>query len=177
MSLPPEFQTFTGPKDANFIDNNNNKAAFNLVKFSARMDRTYDTAPTKGSISTHPTKNQQKNLEPTTKDNNLSYPMNVGESDQQQQGHYIMFSILESGHGKISKAANKKIAGLEFTEDQNKDIRYLKANVISVGNLVEGVKQGDIVHYDKHAGHGIQWKDDMYQVIRVGDVVIVDSKK
>jgi len=113
MSLPPEFQTFTGPKDANFIDNNNNKAAFNLVKFSARMDRTYDTAPTKGSISNHRSKNEQRNLEPTTKDNNLSYPMNVGESDQQQQGHYIMFSILESGHGKISKAANKKIAGIE----------------------------------------------------------------
>ena len=75
------------------------------------------------------------------------------------------------------KEQPKKIAGLEFTEDQNKDVRYLKANVISVGNLVEGVKQGDIVHYDKHAGHGIQWKDNMYQVIRVGDIVIVDSKK
>ena len=72
------------------------------------------------------------------------------------------------------KEQPKKIAGLEFTEDQNKDIRYLKANVISVGNLVEGVKQGDIVHYDKHAGHSIQHKDILYQVIRSGDVVLID---
>ena len=75
------------------------------------------------------------------------------------------------------KEAPKKIGGLELTEEQNKDIRYLKANVISVGNLVKGVNEGDLIYYDRHAGHGIQWKDEMYHVIQVGDIVIVDSKK
>ena len=44
------------------------------------------------------------------------------------------------------KEAPKKIGGLEFTEEQNKDIRYLKANVISVGNLVKGVNEGDLIY-------------------------------
>ena len=34
--------------------------------------------------------------------------------------------------------------------------------------------EGDVVHYDKHAGHGITWKDTMYQVIRGRDVVLVE---
>ena len=75
------------------------------------------------------------------------------------------------------KEKPKTIAGLEITEKLDSDNRYLKAKIISIGNLVEGVSINDIVHYDKHAGHGIQWKDNMYQVIRVGDIVIVDSKK
>ena len=53
------------------------------------------------------------------------------------------------------KEAPKKVGGLELTEDQNKDVRYLKGKVISAGNLVEGLNKDDIVHYDKVAGHGI----------------------
>ena len=41
---------------------------------------------------------------------NLSYPLNV-DSDR-QQGHYIMFHILQSGHGKIAKKANKKLSDI-----------------------------------------------------------------
>jgi co-chaperonin GroES (HSP10) len=39
---------------------------------------------------------------------------------------------------------------------------------------VQGLKDGDVVYYDKHAGHGITWKDTMYQVIRGRDVVLVE---
>ena len=72
------------------------------------------------------------------------------------------------------KEEPKKIAGLIMTEELDSDNRYIKANVISVGNLVEGVKEKDIVYYDKHAGHGVQYKDILYQVIRSGDVVLID---
>jgi len=73
------------------------------------------------------------------------------------------------------KEAPKKVAGLELTETQNTDIRYLKANVISVGDKVkELVKEGDIVRYDKHAGHGIEWDDHMYYVITINDIVLVE---
>ena len=43
------------------------------------------------------------------------------------------------------KTEVKKVAGLIMTEDLDEDNRYIKANVISVGNLVEGVKDGDVI--------------------------------
>jgi co-chaperonin GroES (HSP10) len=72
------------------------------------------------------------------------------------------------------KEKPKTVAGLELTEKLNSDNRYLKAEIVSTGNLVEGVNIGDIIYYDKHAGHGIQWKDKLYYVIRVEDIVIVE---
>tara|TARA_R110001592_G_scaffold109474_1_gene305257 strand:+ start:1949 stop:2206 length:258 start_codon:yes stop_codon:yes gene_type:complete len=72
------------------------------------------------------------------------------------------------------KAEPKKVAGLILTEDIDEDNRYIKANVISTGNLVEAIKDGDVVYYDKHAGHGVQYKNKLYQVIRSNDVVLID---
>lgn len=80
--------------------------------------------------------------------------------------HYIVISKI--------KEAPKKVGGLELTEKQNNDVRYLKATIISVGDKVEGLKTGDTIRYDKHAGHGIEWQDALYHVITVGDVVIVE---
>ena len=80
--------------------------------------------------------------------------------------HYIIVEKIKQGP--------KTVGGLILTEDIDDDNRYIKANVISVGNLVEGVNDKDIVYYDKHAGHGVQYKDILYQVIRSGDVVLID---
>jgi co-chaperonin GroES (HSP10) len=80
--------------------------------------------------------------------------------------HYIIVQII--------KEEPKKVAGLIMTEELDDDNRYIKAKVISAGNLVEGIKEKDIVYYDKHAGHGVQYKDMLYQVIRSGDVVLID---
>jgi co-chaperonin GroES (HSP10) len=68
----------------------------------------------------------------------------------------------------------KKVGGLILTDEVNKDNRYLKAKVISVGNLVEGINENDVVYYDRHAGHGIQHKDKFYVVIKQMDVVLID---
>ena len=68
----------------------------------------------------------------------------------------------------------KKVGGLLITEELDEDHRYNKAKVISVGNLIEGIKENDIIYYDKHAGHSIQYKDILYYVIKVGDVVLID---
>ena len=73
------------------------------------------------------------------------------------------------------KTGPKKVAGLIVTEDMDSDNRYIKADVISIGNLVEGIKEKDIVYYDKHAGHDVQYKDTLYRVIRSGDVVLIDT--
>jgi co-chaperonin GroES (HSP10) len=72
------------------------------------------------------------------------------------------------------KTEQKKVAGLIMTEKIDDDNRYIKAKAISVGNLVEGIKDGDVVYYDKHAGHGVQYKETLYYVIRNVDVVLID---
>ena len=72
------------------------------------------------------------------------------------------------------KQGPKTVGGLILTEDIDEDNRYVKATVISTGNLVEGIKNNDVVFYDKHAGHGVQYKDILYHVIRSGDVVLID---
>ena len=72
------------------------------------------------------------------------------------------------------KEAPKTVGGLELTESQNSDVRYLKGKVISAGNLVEMLKKDDIVYYDKNNGHGIQWKDKLYHVLKLGDIVMVE---
>ena len=80
--------------------------------------------------------------------------------------HYIVVENI--------KIEPKKVAGLIVTDKTDVDNRYVKADVISIGNLVEGIKEKDIVYYDKHAGHDIQHKDILYRVIRSGDVVLID---
>ena len=72
------------------------------------------------------------------------------------------------------KTGPKKLAGLIVTDETDQDNRYIKANIISCGHLVEGLKNNDTIYYDKHAGHDISWKDTLYRVIRDGDVVLVD---
>ena len=76
---------------------------------------------------------------------------------------------------KNIKTEPKKVAGLIMTDETDVDNRYIKAKVISTGNLVEGIKNNDIVYYDKHAGHDVQYKDTLYRVIRSGDVVLIDT--
>ena len=80
--------------------------------------------------------------------------------------NYIIIDLI--------KNQPKKVGGLILTEEVDSDNRYIKAKAISVGNLVEGIKQDDIVYYDKHAGHGVQYKNILYYVIRSVDVVLID---
>lgn len=72
------------------------------------------------------------------------------------------------------KETEKKQSGLIMTEETDKDLRYYKAQIVSYGNLVEFLKEGDVVWYDKHAGHGIEYKDKFYFVIKARDIVLVD---
>ena len=72
------------------------------------------------------------------------------------------------------KIEAKKVGGLILTEDIDEDNRYIKAKVVSLGKNVEGIKVDDMVYYDKHAGHGVQFKDILYYVIRSGDIVLID---
>jgi co-chaperonin GroES (HSP10) len=72
------------------------------------------------------------------------------------------------------KEAPKKVGGLELTEKQNNDVRYIKGEIVSVGDQITMLKPGDIVRYDKHAGHGIEWKDSLYYVLKISDIVLIE---
>jgi len=80
--------------------------------------------------------------------------------------HYLIIDMI--------KDEPKTVGGLILTDEVNEDNRYLKAKVISIGNLVEGIEEDDIIYYDRHAGHGIQHKDKFYGVIKQQDVVLID---
>jgi|TARA_R110000787_G_C13301176_1_gene434507 co-chaperonin GroES (HSP10) len=80
--------------------------------------------------------------------------------------HYIIVKNI--------KTEPKKLVGLIMTDNTDVDNRYIKAEIISTGHLVEGIKEKDVVYYDKHAGHSIQHEEILYQVIRSGDVVLID---
>lgn len=75
---------------------------------------------------------------------------------------------------KDIKGEQKKIAGLIMTEDTDTENRYRKAEIITCGDLVEHVESNDIVFYDKHAGHSISYDNDIYKVIRLRDIVLVE---
>ena len=72
------------------------------------------------------------------------------------------------------KEEPKKEEGLLIMDQHVDDVRYLKAKIISTGNLVEGVIDGDVIHYDRHAGHNINWKEKLYTVITAKDIVLVE---
>ncbi len=67
----------------------------------------------------------------------------------------------------------KKEEGLLIMDQHVDDVRYLKAKIISAGNMTEGIKKGDIIYYDRRAGHGIEYNDSLYQVIKQFDIVLV----
>ena len=74
---------------------------------------------------------------------------------------------------KHKVGAAKTKGGLILAEKQRDDIRYITADVVSVGDEVAGVNKGDKIYYDKHAGHGIEFEGEKYIVIKVQDVVVV----
>ena len=79
---------------------------------------------------------------------------------------YVIVDIIKEGP--------KKVGGFILTDDTDETNRYRKANIISVGNLVEVVKTGDSIYYDAVAGHDIAYNDNMYRVIRARDIVMVE---
>lgn len=74
---------------------------------------------------------------------------------------------------KVKEGTTKTKGGLMLAENQREDIRYIEAKVLSVGEEVVGVKEGDNIFYDRHAGHKIDIDKDTYHIIRLGDVVVV----
>jgi co-chaperonin GroES (HSP10) len=79
--------------------------------------------------------------------------------------HYVIVEYI--------KEEPKKTKGLLLMEKHQDDVRYRKGKIISAGNLVEGLKEDDLIYYDKHAGYGIEFEEKLYWVIKSQDVVVV----
>ena len=74
---------------------------------------------------------------------------------------------------KIKEGTTKTKGGLLLAENQREDIRYTEADILSVGEQVEGLKDGDKIFFDRHAGHKIEINKKTYHVIKAQDVVVV----
>ena len=75
------------------------------------------------------------------------------------------------------KLAPKKIGGLEISDSIDTNNRYLKGKIISKGDLCPPdniLKEGDVIYYDKHAGHEITFNDNQYYIITIKDIVLVE---
>jgi len=74
---------------------------------------------------------------------------------------------------KIEEVTTQTEGGLYLSKNDRSDIRYIEANVISIGDEVEGLKKDNKIFYDRHAGHQIEIDNKIYHVIKAQDVVVV----
>ncbi len=81
-------------------------------------------------------------------------------------GKYMLIQPVKEG-------STKNESGLILSDAHKEDIRYREATVFRIGNLVEGITEGDTVYYDRHAGFDMEIKGVVYKVIKEFDVVVV----
>tara|TARA_R110000751_G_scaffold66240_2_gene135233 strand:+ start:486 stop:746 length:261 start_codon:yes stop_codon:yes gene_type:complete len=74
---------------------------------------------------------------------------------------------------EVKETETKTSGGLVLAEAQREDIRYRKGKVITIGTDVVGVKDGDAIYFDRHAGFNIEINKQLHKVIKEQDVVIV----
>ncbi len=72
----------------------------------------------------------------------------------------------------IKEELKKSKGGLLLTEEAL-EVRYSKGKVITPGTHCQVIKPEDIIYYDKHAGHVVEFEGEMFTVIQERDVVIV----
>ena len=63
--------------------------------------------------------------------------------------------------------------GLFLAEKQREDIRYAEGTVVTAGAEAGGLKENDVIYFDKNNSHQIEVKDEIYNVVKVDNVVIV----
>jgi|TARA_R110000803_G_scaffold160944_2_gene224774 co-chaperonin GroES (HSP10) len=73
----------------------------------------------------------------------------------------------------IKQGVSETKGGLLLAEKQREDIRYEEATIISAGNEVVGIKEGDIIYFDKNNSHKIEIKKEIYSVVRMDHIVVV----
>jgi co-chaperonin GroES (HSP10) len=67
----------------------------------------------------------------------------------------------------------KTSSGILMSGEDMIGIRYKKGLVISPGDNINNIKEGDIIYYDSTAGHTVVLGGDKHTVIQERDVVVV----
>ncbi len=81
-------------------------------------------------------------------------------------GKNLIINIKKEGTTKTK-------GGLLLSENQREDIRYVQADIVSIGEEVIGLKKDDKIYFDRHAGHKIEIDKKSYRVIKAQDIVVV----
>ncbi len=81
-------------------------------------------------------------------------------------GRNLIVNVIKQGIAKTK-------GGLLLGEKQREDIRYTEGTVVSAGDEVIGVKNKDIIYFDKNNSHQIEIKKDIYTVVNMNNVVVV----
>lgn len=85
---------------------------------------------------------------------------------------------------EIKQKDHKVAGGLQLSTEFDKELRYLTAEIVAVGSKVVKemesepvqIEKGDVVWYDRHAGHEIRWTDDeSLKVLKLGDLVSIEK--
>ena len=80
-------------------------------------------------------------------------------------GKYIVITKVE--------AEVKTESGILLSAEDVGAMRYHQAVVVKPGTLVEHIKEGDEIYYDKSAGYSMFIEDTPYTIILERDVVVV----
>ena len=76
-------------------------------------------------------------------------------------GKYIIVDVVQE--------EVKGVSGLIVDTDE---LRYQRGVVIDAGSEVIGIHPGEVIYFDKHAGHSARIDDKPYTIVRERDVVV-----
>jgi len=81
------------------------------------------------------------------------------------------------GKNLIVKTSKQGISetkgGLFLAEKQREDIRYTEGVIVSAGSDITGIKENDVIYFDKNNSHQIEIRKEIYTVVHVNHVVVV----
>jgi len=80
-------------------------------------------------------------------------------------GKYIVLSEIEE--------KQKTESGILLTSEDSNQLRYKKGLILIPGTDVEVVKEGNIIYYDRNAGHKMMLNEDIVTIISERDIVVV----
>jgi len=80
-------------------------------------------------------------------------------------GKYIVLSEIEE--------KQKTESGILLTSEDSNQIKKKKGLILIPGTDVEVVKEGNIIYYDRNAGHKMMLNEDIVTIISERDIVVV----
>ena len=80
-------------------------------------------------------------------------------------GKYIVLSEIEE--------KQKTESGILLTSEDSNQLRYKKGLILIPGTDVKVVKEGNIIYYDRNAGHKMMLNEEIVTIISERDVVVV----